>query len=117
MTVARCPHTLALVWTLTSLSFLAKATKSRLDNMYLHVPVFLGAGWSVVTVWGDVTAVLSPWALQLCVVGGSLYTIGLLPWSSNSFECHNAIWHVFVLSASACFFAVAYFEVAGGDWQ
>jgi predicted membrane channel-forming protein YqfA (hemolysin III family) len=41
----------------------------------------------------------------------------LLPWSANSFECHNAIWHVFVLAASACFFAVAYVEVAGGNWQ
>ena len=38
--------------------------------MYLHVPVFLGAGWSVVTVWPDVSAALSPWALQLCIIGG-----------------------------------------------
>ena len=47
-----------------------KATKSRLDNMYLHVPVFLGAGWSVVTVWPNVSQALSPWALHLCVIGG-----------------------------------------------
>ena len=92
---------------------MVKATRSRrLDTRLVHVPVFLGAGWCVVSVWPSVTASFTPWATKLFQLGGSLYTVGLVPWISNSFEGHNAAWHAFVLVASACFFAVCYEEIA-----
>jgi hemolysin III len=69
------------------------------------------------SVWPSVTAALSVWATNLFQIGGSLYTIGLVPWLSNSFEGHNAMWHAFVFAASCCFFAVCYVEIAAGNWD
>lgn len=39
-----------------------------------------GAGWCVMSVWPSVTAVFSAWATNLFQLGGSLYTVGLVPW-------------------------------------
>ena len=46
------------------------------------------------------------------MVGGCLYTGGLVPWACNGLEFHNAIWHVCVLAASAVFYSVVYHELA-----
>ena len=46
------------------------------------------------------------------VIGGCLYTGGLVPWACNGLEFHNAIWHVCVLAASAVFYSVVYHELA-----
>lgn len=39
-----------------------------------------GAGWCVMSVWPSVTAVFSEWATNLFQLGGTLYTVGLVPW-------------------------------------
>jgi hemolysin III len=69
-------------------------------------------GWCVLSAWSQVNETFSPWAKQMCILGGVLYTAGLIPWAVNGIEGHNAIWHVFVLAASACFFAVMITEAA-----
>lgn len=118
MTFACCPRTLAFVWVLAVVSMVAKASRSRLDVVQFHVPIFLLMGWSCMAIWKDVVAVLTPWACRGCVVGGILYTVGLVPWAINKLEFHNAIWHVFVLAASACFLAVMYHEISQpSNWQ
>jgi len=115
MAHAGCPRVLCFVWALALLSFGAKASRSRLDVVALHVPCFLLMGWAAVAVWSDVTSAFSPWAKQTCLLGGVMYTVGLVPWAANALEGHNALWHACVLAASACFFAVVRHEVAG--WQ
>lgn len=112
MIFAGCPRVLCFVWALALLSFGAKATRSRLDVVALHVPCFLLMGWAAVAVWSDVTSAFSPWAKHTCLLGGSLYSVGLIPWAANKLEGHNALWHACVLAASACFFAVVRHEVA-----
>jgi hemolysin III len=112
MVFAGCPRVLGFVWALALLSFGAKASRSRLDVVGLHVPCFLLMGWAAVSVWGEVTSAFSPWAKHTCLLGGAIYTAGLVPWAANRLEGHNALWHACVLAASACFFAVVRHEVA-----
>jgi len=50
-------------------------------------------------------ATLSPTAMTLLLVGGVLYTVGAVFHLSERIAYHNAIWHGFVLVASACHFA------------
>ena len=38
------------------------------------------------------------------VLGGIVYTVGLLPWGAKRFEYHVCLWHVHVISGSACIF-------------
>ena len=118
MAMACCPRTLAFVWGLALISFLAKASRSRLDVVTLHIPCFLLMGWSALSVWGEVTSAFTPWAKRMCLLGGSLYTMGLVPWATSKMEGHNALWHAFVVAASACFFAVQVMETAQPlQWQ
>jgi len=118
MTMACCPRALAFVWSLALISFAAKASHSRLDKEALHVPCFLLMGWTALAVWADMKRGLTPWAVDMCVLGGVLYTVGLVPWACNPLEGHNALWHVFVLAASACFYTVMILEVAQPQhWQ
>jgi len=43
--------------------------------------------------------------LGLIVAGGLLYSLGAVVFSLEGLKYQNAIWHSFVLIASACFFA------------
>lgn len=111
MTIACSPQTLAFVWALALVSFFIKASRSRLDVELVHIPIFLLMGWAVVSVWDEFSGALSPWGKRTCLLGGVLYTIGLVPWGVNKIEGHNALWHLFVLAGSGCFFVVCYDEV------
>jgi hemolysin III len=106
------PRTLAFVWVVGLISFVAKASRSPLDVVQLHVPCFLAMGWACTMTWPAVTATITPWAIRHMFIGGCLYTGGLVPWACNSLEFHNAIWHVCVLAASAMFYSVVYHELA-----
>jgi len=118
MTFACCPRTLIFVWSLAFISIAAKASRSRLDVLPLHVTCFLLMGWCCLLVMGDLREVFTPWAVRMLFLGGALYTGGLIPWSLNKLEFHNASWHVFVLAASGCFLAVLYIEVSQpSHWQ
>ena len=112
MTRAGCHNLLALNWTLAAISFSVKASGSRLDSVWLHIPLFVFMGWSVVSVWDEFWPCFSPWAKQRCVVAGIIYTAGLLPWGMNRIEGHNALWHVCVVAGSAAFYSVVLFELS-----
>tara|TARA_B110001452_G_scaffold150630_1_gene125361 strand:+ start:1989 stop:2651 length:663 start_codon:yes stop_codon:yes gene_type:complete len=112
MTILCFWRTLAFVWTVGLVSFVAKASRSALDVLPLHVACFLAMGWAVLAIWSDLRGAVSPWALRQCVVGGAIYTAGLVPWAMSRLEFHNAIWHVFVLAASGVFCVTIYVEVA-----
>ena len=88
------------------------AAEVGLDVVQLHVPCFLAMGWACTMTWTAVSQTITPWAIRRLVIGGCLYTGGLVPWACNFVEFHNAIWHVCVLAASAVFYSVVYHELA-----
>jgi len=104
---------LLLVWSIGFISFVAKASRSSLDVLPLHVVCFLAMGWAAPALaWQDVVDACTDKAFQCILLGGFLYTAGLVPWASSRFEFHNAIWHVFVLGGCVCFWWAVYDEVA-----
>ena len=112
MMISAChPRLLCLNWALACMSAVVKASKSRLDAVWFHIPLFVSMGWSVVGVWEAFWSHFSPWAKERCVLAGVLYTVGLLPWAANRIEGHNALWHMFVLAGSAAFYSVILHEV------
>ena len=117
MAVACTNRTLIFVWTIGLLSTLIKWTRwPSVDRLPIHVAAFLLMGWSCTFIWGHVQHAFSEWATQLFLVGGALYTVGLIPWAGMKWlEFHIAIWHLCVVAASACFYAVVYIEILGMD--
>ena len=67
--------------------------------------LYLVMGWMAVLLLPSIAAIVPVPALVLLAVGGGLYTLGVVFFAWESLKFSNAIWHGFVLAASACFFA------------
>ena len=67
--------------------------------------LYLAQGWMCIFSMQPLLAALSPTAMTLLIVGGVLYSVGAVVHLSERLPYHNAIWHGFVLVASACHFA------------
>jgi hemolysin III len=66
--------------------------------------LYLAQGWMCIFSMQPLLAALSPTAMTLLLVGGVLYSVGVVFHLSERLPYHNAIWHGFVLVASACHF-------------
>lgn len=95
---------LGLVWALAAIGVTAKlffwARPGRLG-----VALYVGMGWLSVALLTSLIPLVSGGAIALMVIGGLIYSIGAVLFSLEDLRFQNAIWHGFVLSASACFFA------------
>ena len=106
---------LALIWTVAAIGIALKlAMPGRFDRV--SIALYLTLGWSGVLAYESVIAGLSPTAFWLLGVGGLLYSFGVVfhVWRTLPFQ--NAIWHGFVLLATACHYGTVMASVlhAGG---
>ena len=69
------------------------------------VALALGMGWAGLFAGDAFFAGLSTAVVALIVTGGTLYTVGVGIFLFNRLPFHYTIWHVFVLAASAVFYA------------
>ncbi len=71
----------------------------------LAILLYLAMGWSGVLVAGPVAARIPSASMLLIVVGGIIYSLGVIfhVWERLRFQ--NAIWHAFVLTAAAVHYA------------
>jgi len=67
--------------------------------------LYLATGWAGLLTLDRLTAALSLPVLVLLAAGGVLYTAGVGFHLWRSLPYHNAVWHGFVLAASACHYA------------
>ena len=58
-----------------------------------------------VAAFGSLVPTISSRVLVLLVLGGCLYTVGVIFHLWEKLRYHNAIWHAFVLAGSICHFA------------
>jgi hemolysin III len=95
---------LGIVWTLALGGAIWRLVK-RGKTGAIGPAIYLFMGWlSVLLVWPMVHALSLP-VLVLVAAGGLLYSAGVIFFLWESLRFSNAIWHGFVLVASACFFA------------
>jgi hemolysin III len=94
---------LAIVWALAVFGVVKKVFFWRTPGRYDPL-LYLFMGWlSLLLIWSLVPLV--PLATTILItVGGLLYTIGVVFYSWEGLKFSNAIWHGFVLCASACFY-------------
>lgn len=71
----------------------------------LAILLYLAMGWAGLAVGGTFIDALSTPVLTLVVVGGCIYTLGVLFYLAERLPFHYAIWHVLVLAASLVFYA------------
>jgi hemolysin III len=101
---------LAVVWTMAAIGIALKLFAPRfLDG--LSTALYLVQGWAVLAAWEPLMSALPGVALTLLMIGGVLYTIGVVFHLWERLPYQNAIWHGFVLSAASCHFAAVIFLV------
>ncbi len=76
--------------------------------------LYLGLGWAGVVAGGGLMAALPPGAVALMLTGGVLYSLGVGFFLWERLPFHNTIWHLFVLAASAAFYAAVAVALAAG---
>ena len=69
------------------------------------IVVYLALGWVAVFAARQLVAILPAPTMILLVVGGLLYSVGVLFYRWHSLKYQNAIWHSFVAIAAGCQYA------------
>ena len=103
--------TLVLLWTCAAAGMTLKiAWPRRWDG--LAVLFYVAMGWSAVIVGGPVLDGLTDAGFRLILTGGILYTVGVIFYLWESLPFQNAIWHAYVLTATAMIFTGILGELA-----
>lgn len=95
---------LVAVWAVALLGFGMKlAWPRRFERV--SIALYLALGWAGLAAAGAIVRALPTAALVLLLVGGILYSLGVVFHVWRRLRFQNAIWHGFVLSAAACHYA------------
>lgn len=94
---------LVLVWALAVAGALMKLAFWQVPGRY-GPALYLVMGWLALTLIWPLAQTLPTPALWLIVAGGLLYSAGVPFYATTRMKYSNAVWHGFVLAASACFF-------------
>lgn len=75
----------------------------------LSTILYIAMGWLVIFAIKPLYLALNTQSIVFLVLGGLLYTIGTIFYSSKKLKYNHAIWHLFVLGGSVChFFTIFY---------
>jgi hemolysin III len=94
---------LFLIWALALLGAATKLMSAR-GRMTTGFWPYLALGWMGMALFVPLTGLLPGLSLSLILTGGVLYSLGIVFYSWERLRFSTAIWHVFVLVASACLF-------------
>ncbi len=78
----------------------------------LSLVLYLVMGWAAVIVIDDIYASVAGMTLTLMATSGVLYTLGVIFHVWQNLPYQNAIWHLFVLTATAVMYAAVVVEFA-----
>jgi hemolysin III len=92
---------LGVVWTMAAIGIAIKLFAPRYLER-LSTALYLVQGWAVVAAWHPLVSAVPERVLLLLVLGGVLYTIGVVFHLWQRLPYQNAIWHGFVLVAASC---------------
>jgi hemolysin III len=100
-----------VVWSLALLG-IALQLFPRRRNERLSLILYLGMGWMAVAAIKPFLAGVETGGLILLLIGGLLYSLGVIFYVWRQLSYHHAIWHGFVLAGSSFhFFAVLFYVV------
>lgn len=101
---------LGTVWGLGTVGALAKIyTTHRLR--FIGPVLYIILGWIVVIALKPLSATLPHGGMVLLFAGGIAYTSGVIFYLWDRLPFNHAIWHLFVLTGSACHFCAIFFYV------
>lgn len=64
--------------------------------------LYLVMGWLITLVFGELAATISRSGLVFLIVGGAVYSLGIIFYVLDRFKFMHTIWHFFVIGGSVC---------------
>lgn len=101
----------AIVWGLAILGILFKSFAIGRFAI-ASVVVYVGMGWLGVFVMRPLLHALTWHGIVWIVLGGLLYTVGIVFFAFDRLSYFHALWHLFVLAGSTCHYFAVLFYVA-----
>jgi len=101
----------AIVWTLAILGIVFKSFATGRFAV-ASVVLYVGMGWLGVFVLHPLLHALSWHGIFWLVLGGLLYTAGIVFFAFDRLSYFHALWHVFVLGGSTCHYFAVLFYIA-----
>lgn len=98
---------LAGVWLIAGLGIGLKLLFPRKFDR-VSIALYLAQGWCVLLAMGPLMDTLSDASFNLLLLGGAVYTAGVIFHLLERMPFNNAIWHVFVLGGAALQYASIY---------
>jgi len=94
---------LAVIWAMAVFGIVYKIF--FIDRLaVLTTLAYVMMGWMSMFAWREMVANIPPTGLVLLMVGGGLYTVGVIFYAMTKIRYTHAVWHLFILGASACHF-------------
>ena len=99
------------VWALALIGLVLKVARpGRADG--LSLVLYLAMGWSMIFALEPLFRSVAVPVFVLLVVGGLIYTVGVVFHLWSNLRFHNAIWHGCVLVGAACHYAAVFGSIA-----
>jgi hemolysin III len=92
------------VWGIAILGIILKLLFPPHRFERLTIALYLLQGWAIVVAFDPLLDSISARAITLLVLGGCLYTVGVVFHLWKKLKFHNTVWHGFVLVAAVCHF-------------
>lgn len=89
----------AAIWALAAVGIALKLIFPRRFER-LSLALYLGMGWAVLAMVGQLAARLPALSLGLLLGGGVLYSLGAAIYTRRRLKYHTALWHALVLLAA-----------------
>jgi hemolysin III len=104
-----------MVWSIAIAGMIMELIVKQRYNR-ISIGLYLGLGWLVMIAIEPMLANVDTGGLLLLLLGGLLYSLGVIFYVWKTLVYHHAIWHLFVLAGSIChFFAVFLYVIPGGS--
>ncbi len=95
-----------IIWGLASLGILREFVRPK-RGTWLSTAIYLLMGWLCLAFLIPLVKSLTAYGLIMLIVGGTMYSIGVIFYKWHSLKYHHAVWHLFVVAgATFQFFAV-----------
>jgi len=98
---------LVLVWSLALTGVILKATGNMRHPIY-STGLYLGMGWLVIVALKPLCIHVPVWGLFWLLAGGIGYTAGIGFFAARRLPYSHFIWHLFVITGTACHFIAVY---------
>jgi hemolysin III len=98
---------LGVIWLIAAFGVVTKLFfPRRLDRF--SVLIYLVQGWCILFALGPLAEAVPDWGLYLLVIGGCIYSAGVIFHLLERMPFHNVIWHLFVLAGAVTQYASIY---------